>query len=1187
VAGIRVGFSRDPQTGRVNVHFSQGFHPDHVDLLKKQERLGTVFFSSRGQPLADNTLKLLRDVPMTGLAFFNVPVTDRGLEALRGHPQLASILLDRPRITDAGLDTLPTLPQLARVGIECADLSDAGLAKLAALPRLTSVRLFQCPHITDAGVSQLARLPALESLYLNANEKLTRRVVKPLCGLKTLTHLVLDGVALTAADAAEVARLPKLVALGLSESGLGDEAAPHLGRLKSLQSLSLRSAALGDASVAALRQLTELRFLDLSHNAVTDRGAADLVGLPHLESLGLSSTKVTDAGLAALGKLRGLKRLYLDNTAVTGRGLRALEGLPQLEVLSVRGTSVAEQEIAGLCERRPTLRVFPIPRPAPGALVRELALPPAPPPIAGLAGRTDLVGPRRADRFGDPLPPGALLRLGTVRFQHGTFGCGAALSPDGKVLVTGGGETLRVWDTATGRLLRRYEPVPTVSGALGGGSFVGISPDGKTLACARIGRAVHFWDLATGAPQPTLPTSEGPVYCLSYSPDGKRLATGGDRAPVHVLDLSTRRAVPLAEVRSRLVQFTPDGKSLLVQAADKKALAEVSADDGQEARRFEHGAEVRAVALSRDGRLLATAGADGTARVWEMATAKQRHALAHRPTGTRAECWCIAVAFQPTGNLLATATSDNLIYLWDTNTGMEVGRLRGHESTVEALLFAPQGETLYSVGMDGVVKRWDVAARQERPVVGEGVDSHHQALSPDGKTVLSGSGAPGVLHLTDIATGRRLHTLQGRGSQPPAVFSPDGALVATGGLDCLARVWDVASGREVRTLGGPDLGAWKRTAALAFSPDHRILVTISIAAGKAKFWDVATGAALREVDHPAARYVAFSPDGGTLALGSSAFRQSVITLWEPGTGVQRHTIEVPGAGILAGLTFSPDGGTLASNDFAGLIVLRDARTAGEVRQWKSDQGYVGHLAYTPSGLELLSAGKDRSLRLWDVATGQELGRWDGHQGELLGLACARDGRTAVTSSRDGTVLVWDLRPAPQPLPAGGAAALWESLSQPGAAAYRAGWALADHPAEAVALLRDRLKPAAVVVVDGPQVDRWLIDLDSSKFAVREAAAKALAGLGAAIEPRLRQAVADAASAEVRRRVQELLDKLPRGGEAPEAWRQRRALRVLEQLDTPDARQLLHQLARGAPAAPLTREAKAALERLGRRAGAAP
>ena len=162
VAGMRIGFTRDSENGRIGVHFMEGFHPDHVDVLLKQKPLGTVFFSGMRQSIKDDDLKLLRDVPMTGLFLWSVSITDKGLEGLKGHAHLESILLNRIGISDACIDTLATFPKLVRISIDYGDVTDAAVAKVAALKQLTTVDFFRCPKITDHGVIQLAQLPSLQ-----------------------------------------------------------------------------------------------------------------------------------------------------------------------------------------------------------------------------------------------------------------------------------------------------------------------------------------------------------------------------------------------------------------------------------------------------------------------------------------------------------------------------------------------------------------------------------------------------------------------------------------------------------------------------------------------------------------------------------------------------------------------------------------------------------------------------------------------------------------------------------------------------------------------------------------------------------------------------------------------------------------------------------------------------------------
>ena len=174
VAGARIGFTRDPSTGRINVHFNGRFVAEHVKLLKEQKRLGTIFFSSAGT-IADDDLALLADVPITGLAIFRVPITDRGLAHLKDHPTLESVSLHQVNVTDAGMDVLAEIPKLTKLKIDYGKITDAGLAKVAELKQLRNLGFYKCSEITDDGVIKLAGLTELEMLFLNNNEKLTSR----------------------------------------------------------------------------------------------------------------------------------------------------------------------------------------------------------------------------------------------------------------------------------------------------------------------------------------------------------------------------------------------------------------------------------------------------------------------------------------------------------------------------------------------------------------------------------------------------------------------------------------------------------------------------------------------------------------------------------------------------------------------------------------------------------------------------------------------------------------------------------------------------------------------------------------------------------------------------------------------------------------------------------------------------
>jgi hypothetical protein len=235
------------------------------------------------------------------------------------------------------------------------------------------------------------------------------------------------------------------------------------------------------------------------------------------------------------------------------------------------------------------------------------------------------------------------------------------------------------------------------------------------------------------------------------------------------------------------------------------------------------------------------------------------------------------------------------------------------------------------------------------------------------------------------------------------------------------------------------------------------------------------------------------------------------------------------------------------------------------------------------------------VKVWDAVAGSEALTLEGHVSQVGVVAWGPDGRRLASANAGGpAVKIWDLTslnkaelPRSGPLSLQALQSLWADLAGADARkARQAIWALAAAPEASVPFLRERVRPAVPADADR-RIGQLLADLDSEEFAVREEATTELARLGRAAEPALRKAFQGPPSQEVRRRVERLVEELDRQPLPPEQLRLLRAVEVLEQAGGPAAREVLQTLARGAPDAPLTRQAKSALGRLSQHASPGP
>ena len=231
-------------------------------------------------------------------------------------------------------------------------------------------------------------------------------------------------------------------------------------------------------------------------------------------------------------------------------------------------------------------------------------------------------------------------------------------------------------------------------------------------------------------------------------------------------------------------------------------------------------------------------------------------------------------------------------------------------------------------------------------------------------------------------------------------FAPDGKQVLSGGKDRSIRLWDVASGRELRCLPEPA----QEVAALAFAPDGRRF--LSAAGATLYLWDLQTGRVLsRLTGHTGAvRAVAFAP-GGRRALSGGDDR--TLRLWDLQTG--REWRRFPGhTGEVTGVAFAPDGRRALSGGRDGTLRLWDLQAGRELPRFTALKGPVLSVAWSADGRHVLSGHFDQTVRLWEAEGGRELRRLQGHGRMVTAVAFAPDGQRALSASHDQTLRLWDV-----------------------------------------------------------------------------------------------------------------------------------------------------------------------------------
>ena len=444
--------------------------------------------------------------------------------------------------------------------------------------------------------------------------------------------------------------------------------------------------------------------------------------------------------------------------------------------------------------------------------------------------------------------------------------------------------------------------------------------------------------------------------------------------------------------------------------------------------RIKHAGPIYAVSFSSTSERVATAGKDGTARVWDVRTGEEISRMVHNGE-------VLDVEFSPDGRLVASASIDGNTRIWEAETGEIITTLPYYTSTAE-VIFGPDGELLATMSQDGTIHIWEVSTGKQLIRMMHEANAYVYSIvfSPDGKFLASG-GADGTARIWEVATGKEIARFAHKGFVTKVLFSPDGKWIATASLDGTARVWDVTTGNEIARMVHA-----REIQDIAFSPNGEMVVSAS-EDGTAFVWEANAKNGIEwEIQKERISAVALGFDA---QLGAMADEEGIVWVWDltSGKDIARIDIGEP----VYNIVLSPNGKMLITKNHDGMVSVWDLTSGRKLQKlgslsdvilfspngklivravdnviyfresstWrvvcaKRCNANISAAAFSTDGSLIAVATTDGTVRVWEMTEkGKEVARM-AHDGSVKAVAFSPNGKWLASAGTDGTVRIWEV-----------------------------------------------------------------------------------------------------------------------------------------------------------------------------------